>query len=57
MRKPLPPQPIKTAALPARCPACGHLDVARVDSFGIWKVTCQRPCGWSEKYQIVKEPV
>ena len=37
--------------VPRICPACAHADVARVDSFGIWKLTCQR-CGWSEKYQV-----
>ena len=50
-RTPLPAQPILTAALPTRCPACAALDITKLDAAGIWRVAC-RVCGWSEKYRI-----
>jgi ribosomal protein L37AE/L43A len=49
-RKPPSQLPIKTDVLPAICPACAASDISRVDSFGIWRVSCG--CGWSEKYQV-----
>lgn len=51
MAKPKALGPIMTKALPRICPACAHRDVARVDLFGIWRLTCQR-CHWSERYQV-----
>jgi ribosomal protein L37AE/L43A len=54
MAKLAPPSlPIKTDRLPKICPACASKDVARVDSFGIWRLTCQS-CGWSEKYLVTR---
>jgi ribosomal protein L37AE/L43A len=50
-RKPLADPPIVTTRLPAICPACASKDVARIDNFGIWKLTCQA-CAWSAKYQV-----
>ena len=53
MAKPKPQGPIATKALHGICPACANRDVARVDSFGIWKLTCQA-CGWTEKYMVTR---
>lgn len=50
-KKPSAPQPIKTDRLPAICPACASHDVGRVESFGIWRLTCQA-CGWRETYAL-----
>jgi ribosomal protein L37AE/L43A len=53
-RKPPSQLPIKTERLPAICPACAASDISRVDSFGIWRVSCG--CGWSERYEVQERP-
>lgn len=50
-KKPLAAEPIITKALPRICPACAHQELGRVETFGVWRLTCQA-CQWTERYRV-----
>ena len=52
-KPPQPPSAIVTLRLPVICPACACRDLTVRPAFLDHVVTCQRPCGWFERYQVV----